>query len=65
MELLAFIGGIIAIIIAILPIILFFKIWGACNDIAAIKNTICEGGRKPKTPETKEEIEEWLNKGQK
>lgn len=31
---------IMAIIIAILPIILFFKVWGMCNDIKDIKELL-------------------------
>lgn len=34
---LGIIGG---LIIAILPIILFFKVWGMCNDVREIKEAI-------------------------
>ena len=34
---LGIIGG---LIIAILPIILFFKVWGMCNDVREIKETL-------------------------
>lgn len=30
-------AAILALVIAILPIILFFKVWGMCNDIRDIK----------------------------
>lgn len=33
--------GIIAgLIIALLPIVLFFKVWGMCNDVREIKETL-------------------------
>ena len=38
---------IIAIIYCVLNIILFFKIWGATNDIKRIKQTLCSG-KEPK-----------------
>lgn len=33
-------GLIIGLIIALLPIILFFKVWGMCNDVKEIKETV-------------------------
>lgn len=35
--LVACLGSIIVLTIAILPIILFFKVWGMCNDVREIK----------------------------
>ena len=34
--------AVIAIIISILPIILFFKVWGMCNNVKDIKNLLIE-----------------------
>ena len=47
----------VALIWAILCIILFFKIWGACNDIGTIVKKFVP---KSVTPETKDEVETWL-----
>lgn len=33
-------GLIIGLAIALLPVILFFKVWGMCNDVREIKETI-------------------------
>lgn len=52
---------------SILNIILFFKLWGACDNIKRIADKYApEKGDKPhrsNTPETKEEVERWLNEG--
>ena len=48
---------VLSVIWAILCIVLFFKIWGACNNIALLVKTFVP---ESLTPETKEEIEEWL-----
>lgn len=60
---------------AILEIILFFKLWSACDNIKRIADKYdpegkAERGRKAKeyklygsTPESKDEVEKWLNEG--
>ncbi len=60
---------------AVLEIILFFKLWGACDNIKRIADKYdpegkAERERKAKgfkpwgfTPVTKDEIEKWLNEG--
>lgn len=60
---------------AVLEIILFFKLWGACDNIKRIADKYdpegkAERERKAKeykpwgfTPETKDEVEKWLNEG--
>lgn len=65
--------AILGIAWGILNIILFFKLWGACNNIKRIADkydpeTKLERERKAReykpmftTPETKEEVEQWLN----
>lgn len=57
--------ALIAVIWSILNIILFFKLWRACNDIKRIADKYApEKQDKPRhsnTPETKEEVERWLN----
>ena len=54
-ELVGFVWG-------ILCIILFFKIWGACNNIERLvrKYAPKENARK-NSLETREDIEKWLN----
>lgn len=56
---------IIAIIAAILNTILFFKLWGACDNIKRIADKYApEKDDKPRhsrTSETKEDVERWLN----
>lgn len=59
---------ILAVIWGILCLILFFKIWGACNNIKRIADkyapNLDKEHEKRKLPhstiETKEEIEDWL-----
>ena len=55
----------IALIAAILNAILFFKLWGACDNIKRIADKYApEKDDKPRhsrTPETKEDVERWLN----
>ena len=50
---------IFAIIWGTLQIVLFFKIWGMCNDVAKLTDKFAP--TPSKTPETKEEIDAWLN----
>lgn len=53
----------------ILNIILFFKLWGACNNIKRIANKYApdlekerERRNRPRSSvETKEELDKWLN----
>lgn len=53
----------------ILNIILFFKLWGACNNIKRIANKYApdlekerESRNRPRSSvETKEELDKWLN----
>ena len=52
---------VVAFIWGILCLILFFKIWGACNNIDKLVKVFIP---KSKTPDSKEEVEEWL-KGKK
>ena len=41
MEEFAIILGMLAgFVVAILPIILFFKVWGACNDVRRIREIL-------------------------
>lgn len=57
--------AVLSIIFFVLDIILFFKLWGACDNIKRIANKYApEKQDKPcrtYTPETKEEMERWLN----
>lgn len=56
---------------AILEIILFFKLWRACNDIKRIADKYAHDLEKERVKrnrprssvETKEELEKWLNEG--
>lgn len=65
MEAISAIVWIALVIGAILEIILFFKLWGACDNIKRIADKYApEKDDKPRhsrTPETKEEVERWLN----
>jgi hypothetical protein len=49
---------IVAIIWSILQIILFFKVWGMCNNVARLANKFASS--KSKTPETRDEIDAWI-----
>ena len=44
----------------VLNIILFFKIWDACDNVKRIANKYAPENIKQKTPETKEDIDKWL-----
>lgn len=50
---------------AILEIILFFKLWSACDNIKRIADKYApekqDRPHRSHTPETKEEVERWLN----
>ena len=50
------------IILGILQIMLFFKVWGMCNDVAEIANKICsqEGTETEQTDQ--QQIEKNQNK---
>lgn len=62
---------IIAAVWGILCIILFFKVWRACNDIKRIADKYApdlekerEKRNRPRSSvETKEELDKWLNEG--
>ena len=50
---------ILIIVGAILSLILFFKIWGMCNDVRALREKYAP---KPKEQfQSDKDIEEWLN----
>lgn len=55
---------ILTIVWAILCIILFFKIWSACNSIQRLADKYAPKDEKLKsgdfTPEAKDEVEEWI-----
>ncbi len=73
METFTVVLAVLSVVFFILDIILFFKLWVACNDIRRIADkcdpeTKAERERKVReykpmfhTPETKEDIERWLN----
>ena len=60
------VGGIgiyelLVLVWGILCIILFFKIWGACNDIKKLANKYAQDvTKKGATLETREDIDNWL-----
>ena len=60
------VGGIgiyelLVLVWGILCIILFFKIWGACNDIKKLANKYAQDvNKKGATLETRDEIDNWL-----
>lgn len=78
--------AILSIIFFVLDIVLFFKLWGACDNIRRIadkyapQQDIARNAPRPqnlsnqkashspwpegKTPETKEDVERWLNEGE-
>lgn len=64
MGTLSVIFWIVIVVVAILEAILFFKLWGACDNIKRIADKYApEKQDKPhrsNTPETKEEMERWL-----
>lgn len=50
---------IVIIVGAILSLILFFKVWGMCNDVRALREKYAP---KPKEQfESDKDIDEWLN----
>lgn len=50
---------IVIIVGAILSLILFFKVWGMCNDVRALREKYAP---KPKEQfQSDKDIEEWLN----
>ena len=55
---------IIALIWGILCLILFFKIWGMCNDIKRLTDKYAPKGQISKlgkeTLETRDDIDKWL-----
>ena len=55
---------IIGTVWGILNIILFFKLWGACDDIRRITNKYAPDLEKSNLPrstvETKKELDDWL-----
>lgn len=55
MEVFTIILTVVSVIAAVLQIILFFKVWGMCNDIKAIREKEC-----PMTKEEKESDNSWL-----
>lgn len=50
---------------AVLDVILFFKLWGACDNIKRIADKYApekdNKSQRSRTPETKEDVERWLN----
>jgi hypothetical protein len=52
---------IIILIVAVLQVVLFFKVWGMCNDVARLADKFASP--KSKTPETRDEIDEWIEEG--
>lgn len=87
MEAFTIILAALSLIFFVLDIILFFKLWGACDNIKRIADKYAPqpeavrhepspklnpARRKPshpswpedKTPETKEDVERWLNEGE-
>lgn len=66
MEAFTIILAILSLVFFVLDIILFFKLWGACDNIKRIADKYApeKQDSKPRhshTPETKEEVERWLN----
>lgn len=62
--------SVIAIVWAVLNIILFFKLWGACNNIKRIADKFDPEGKAERerverlSPfASKEEIDNWINEG--
>lgn len=66
--------GIIALVWAVLNIILFFKLWGACDNIKRIADKYDPEGKAARECiakerkgislfSSKEDIEKWLNEG--
>ena len=51
--------NILAIVWAILSIILFFKIWGMCDDVRALRNKFAP--KQKEQFESDKDIEKWLN----
>lgn len=41
MNTLSIIFAMVSVVAAVLQIILFFKIWGMCNDVRALRNQHC------------------------
>lgn len=64
MGTLSVIFWIVIVVVAILEAILFFKLWGACDNIKRIADKYApekqDKPHRPNTPETKEEMERWL-----
>ena len=54
------------IILGILQIMLFFKVWGMCNDVAEIANKICsqEVTETEQTKQTEETEQQQIEKNQ-
>ena len=50
------------IILGILQIMLFFKVWGMCNDVAEIANKICSQEVKETEKTEQQQIEKNQNK---
>lgn len=53
----------LALVWGILCIILFFKIWRACNNIKRLADKYAPNIKKTTTLETREEIEKWIKDG--
>ena len=57
MELFALV---LCLIWGILNIILFFKVWNACNNVKRIADKYAPEITNQRTPETRDEIDMWL-----
>lgn len=57
--------AVLSVVFFILDIILFFKLWGACDNIKRIADKYApekdNKSQRSRTPETKEDVERWLN----
>lgn len=52
---------IFVIIGAILSLILFFKIWGMCNDVRALREKLAPKQQSEEQFQSDKDIEDWLN----
>ncbi len=65
METFTVVLAVLSVIFFTLDIILFFKLWGACDNIKRIADRYApekdNKSQRSRTPETKEDVERWLN----
>ncbi len=65
METFTVVLAVLSVVFFTLDIILFFKLWGACDNIKRIADRYApekdNKSQRSRTPETVEEVERWLN----